>query len=136
MIDIGNISWLAILVAAVSSMALGALWYSPVLFGNAWREELGKDKSDPGTSMQAMIGSAVSCLVSAVCVAIIIQAFGAYSIVAGAAVGGLCGIGFVAMAMLSDSLFSGWGWKLYFIQAGYRLTYLVAMGAIIGAWPS
>ena len=31
----------AILVAAVSSFLLGGLWYSPVLFGNAWNRENG-----------------------------------------------------------------------------------------------
>ena len=44
------------------------------------------------------------------------------------------GFGVVAMTMLSDSLFSGWGWRLYGIQVGYRATYLVLMGAICGGW--
>jgi len=51
------------------------------------------------------------------------------------ALGALLGLGVVAMTMLSDSLFSGWGWKLYFIQMSYRATYLVLMGAICGGWP-
>jgi hypothetical protein len=136
LIDLGVLSWWAIVVAAFSGMALGALWYSPVLFGNAWLAELGTDKEGLSSPQQAMIGSVVSCLISAVCVAIVIQAFGAVSVMGGIAVGALCGVGFVATAMLSDSLFSGWGWKLYFIQTGYRVVYLVLMGAIIGAWPA
>ena len=55
---------------------------------------------------------------------------------AGIRVAMICGVGLVATAMLSDSLFCGWGWKLYFIQSGYRLAYLVVMGAIIGGWPA
>jgi hypothetical protein len=43
-------------------------------------------------------------------------------------------VGIVGMTMLSDSLFSGWGWPLYLIQVGYRATYLVLMGAICGGW--
>jgi hypothetical protein len=47
----------------------------------------------------------------------------------------LLGLGIVAMTMLSDALFSGWGTRLYLIQVSYRALYLVVMGAICGAWP-
>ena len=53
----------------------------------------------------------------------------------GIGMGLLLGLGIVAMAMLSDALFSGWSARLYAIQAGYRATYLVLMGAICGSWP-
>jgi hypothetical protein len=44
--------------------------------------------------------------------------------------GGLC---IVALAMLSDSLFSGRGWRLYFVQTGSRAPYLARKGALCGA---
>ena len=31
-----EVNYLAVLVATLSTMVLGFLWYSPVLFGNAW----------------------------------------------------------------------------------------------------
>ena len=61
-------------------------------------------------------------------------ATGASTALAGAAIGLILGLGVVAMTMLSDSLFSGWGWRLYLIQVGYRAGYLVLMGAICGGW--
>ena len=84
---LSDLSWIAILLATLVSTGLGAAWYSPALFGNAW-------------------------------------------------LAALAGIGFVATAMLSDSLFSGWGWRLYLIQTGYRVLYLMLIGAICGGWPS
>ena len=135
MIEEINLSLIAIVVAAVAGMVIGALWYSPLLFGNAWLKAIGKTEDELASPMPAMIGSMFACLVSAFAVAIIVGAFGATTISSGAAVGALCGIGLVATAMLSDSLFCGWGWPLYFIQAGYRVVYLVAMGIIIGGWP-
>lgn len=42
----GNINILAILAAAVVPMFIGALWYSPVLFGNEWMKEMGMDPAD------------------------------------------------------------------------------------------
>lgn len=135
MIELSNLNVIAVVVATIAGMAIGALWYSPVLFGNAWLAALGKTEEELSSPAPAMIGSVVASLVSAICIAIIVTAFGATTIVSGALVGALCGIGLVATAMLSDSLFCGWGWPLYFIQSGYRVVYLVVMGAIVGGWP-
>ena len=35
-INISDFDWWAIVVATIASYAFGALWYSPVLFGNTW----------------------------------------------------------------------------------------------------
>lgn len=35
-----NINWLALIVAAIVPLAVGALWYGP-LFGKVWQEEVG-----------------------------------------------------------------------------------------------
>ncbi len=35
-----NVEWLAVLTAAVSSFALGSLWYSPLVFGKWQLREL------------------------------------------------------------------------------------------------
>jgi len=39
------INFLSILIAAVAYMVLGALWYSPILFGDAWTKGIGKTKA-------------------------------------------------------------------------------------------
>jgi len=31
-----EISWLAVVAAGVSSLVLGGVWYSPMLFANQW----------------------------------------------------------------------------------------------------
>jgi hypothetical protein len=36
-----SLNWLAILVAAISTMVVGFLWYSPLLFAKAWMREMG-----------------------------------------------------------------------------------------------
>ena len=39
-------NWLAIILAAVATMIVGALWYSPILFGKLWMKlsGMGGDK--------------------------------------------------------------------------------------------
>ena len=36
-----EISWIAVVVAAIACFLLGGLWYSPALFGKAWQREAG-----------------------------------------------------------------------------------------------
>ena len=109
MLDVTSLNPFAIGVATLVGAALGAAWYSPVMFGEAWIRALGKPRDQLGAPGPAMLG---------------------------AGIGGLLGLGIVGMTMLSDSLFSGWGWPLYLIQVGYRAIYLVLMGAICGGWPA
>ncbi len=136
MLDILDLDAWAIAAATVAGMLIGAAWYSPLLFGNAWMAALGKTQDELGSPVPAMIGSAFSCLLSALGVAVIVGWFGIETASGGGMMGAFLGLTLVATAMLSDSLFSGSGWRLYFIQAGYRVTYLVVMGAILGGWPA
>src|SRR5260370_10712032 len=41
-----SLNWLAILVAAISTMVVGFLWYSPLLFAKPWMKEMGYDPND------------------------------------------------------------------------------------------
>ncbi len=41
-----NLNLWAILVAAISTMVVGFLWYSPLLFAKAWMKEMGYDPND------------------------------------------------------------------------------------------
>ena len=48
-----NVNWLAVGVGAVVAWALGALWYSPILFGMKWAEGVGL-KLDSGSNPPVM----------------------------------------------------------------------------------
>ena len=134
MLDVSSLEPLAIALGTVVATGLGAAWYSPLLLGSAWMAALGKPAEELGSPAEGIIGSILSCLVAAICVDLLVAAVGADGVMAGAGVGAVLGLGIVAMTMLSDSLFSGWGWRLYFIQVGYRALYLTLMGAISGAF--
>ena len=123
----------AILVATVLAFALGGLWYGPV-FGQAWLNALGKTEADIEPSATPFVVSFFTSLLTAATLAWLIQALGVMSWNGGALVGLATGIGFIATAMASDTAFCGWGAKLFLIQAGYRVTYAILMGALLGGW--
>src|SRR5260370_14407296 len=41
-----SLNWLGILVAGLSTMVVGFLWYSPLLFAKSWMREMGYDPND------------------------------------------------------------------------------------------
>lgn len=128
--------WIAILVSTFVAGGLGALWYSPSLFGEAWLAELGKPRESLGPPGPSIAGSVFSCFVSAIAVAWLATELEATGIARGAWLGAVLGLGLVATAFLSAALFSGWSLRLFLIQAGYRVVYLVLMGAIYGGFTS
>ena len=58
--DLGNINWLGAIAGAVSAMVLGALWYSPWMFGGRWQELIGRSDEELGNPVVAMLIAAVA----------------------------------------------------------------------------
>ena len=134
MIDFTGLNWWAIVVATAIAFALGALWYGP-LFGKAWMAALGKTEDDIQPSPEPFIVSAVAALVTCIVVAALMRGLEMTGVITGVVFGLITGVGFIATSMASDSAFCGWGWRLWSIQAGYRVAYSALMGGIIGVWP-
>ena len=131
--ELSSLNWLAIGGATVLAFVLGGLWYGP-LFGKAWMAALGKTEADIEPTPAPFVISFFTALVTCIVVAVLMAALGIDTAVGGALFGLATGIGFIATAMASDSAFCGWGMRLFLIQAGYRVSYAVLMGAVIGAF--
>ncbi len=133
MLEFTGLNWLAILVATVAGFALGGIWYGP-LFGDAWLAALGKTADQIQPSPTPFIISFFTALITAVVLALFINALDISTLGGGVVIGLLVGIGFIATAMASDSAFGDTGLNLWLIQSGYRVLYSVLMGAILAVW--
>ena len=131
--NFADLNWLAVLVATAAGFVLGGLWYGP-LFGNAWVAALGKQPEDIKPSPIPFIVSLITASVTAIVLALFVNALGITSALDGALLGLAIGVGFIATAMGSDSAFCGWGLRLFLIQSGYRIAYSVIMGIILAVW--
>lgn len=134
MVSYSDINLLAVLVAAAASMALGFLWYSPVAFGDAWLRLIGKRKEDLGAPGAAYALSTLGSLLAAAALAVVLEGFGARTLVSGIGIGALCGVGLVAPVLATDHVFSGKPIPLYLLNVTYHVLSFIAMGAILGAW--
>jgi len=133
-----GVSLVPVFLAALSTMVLGFLWYSPLLFARPWMLLMGYDPEDK-TNLEKMRKEAgksyaisfLASLVSAFVLGKIIAVTTVNSIAYGMKVGFGIWLGFVATVQLTDMLFSRRPVKLYLINTGYQLVCYLAMGAIL-----
>jgi hypothetical protein len=130
-----HLNWLAVLAAAVSTFALGGLWYSPALFGRIWMSVNNLTDADLAKgNMMKIFGLS---FVFAVIMAANLAAFLAdpkTNAAWGATAGFLAGFGWVALGIATIALFERRSWRYILINGGYVTVSFTIMGLIIGAW--
>lgn len=130
--------WLPVLVAAAAAFALGALWYSPLLFGKAWL----KAHAYTDEKLERMRASATRSyavtflcyLVLGAAMSILLQRVGVVSGLTGIKLGALLGIGIAAPLGLTANLYSDKPLAAWGIDATHQIALLTLMGAILAAW--
>jgi hypothetical protein len=132
-----EVNFLAVAAAAAATMLLGALWYG-ALFGKLWMSAHGytpERLEEMRKGMGKAYGLSFLCyLVMATVLAILIGWVGAGNVWTGLCMAFYCWLGFVATIGLTSHLFSDRKLATYLIDVGYQLVYMLAMGAILGAW--
>jgi len=156
-------NYLAILVAAIVPIILGFLWYNPILFGNAWMREaeMTPEKMKGGNMAVIFVITLVLSILLALFVqSLAIHQIGAVQLTGGdpamakpsfnafmadygnafrtfkhgALHGLLAGIGLFFPVIAINGMFERKSWKYIFINSGYWIVSLTAMGAIICGW--
>jgi hypothetical protein len=157
-----EINFLAVLVAAVSALFVGFIWYNPKVFGTAWMQaaDMTEDKIKSASMAKIFILAFIfAILLSMSIMPMVIHQMGAYSLAQGelgvlpsydafmadysnefrtfkhgAFHGVLAGV-FVALPILgTNALFERKSAKYIFINSGYWIVTLGVMGAIICGW--
>jgi hypothetical protein len=139
--NLHHVNFLAILVAAISTMVVGFLWYSPLLFAKPWMREMGYDPNDKAKTQEmqktagpAYAGSFVASLLSAFTLALILEGLHMADVPHGLMVGFHVWLGFVATVQFTGALFMKQSMKLFAMNTGYQLVCFLVMGAILAAW--
>lgn len=136
--DLGHgmaeLNYLAVTVAAVSTFILGALWYSPALFGKPWMAASGmtEEKAKEG-NMLKIFGLAFLLEFAAAFVLALFIGSGA-GLHMGLLLGLHVGLFFVAGGLGVVYLFEQRPLMLWLVNAGYMTVAFCLMGAILGAW--
>lgn len=129
------INHLAVLVSAVSNLALGALWYSPALFYKTWKTEnkLSEDDLKRLNPAKTYGFTFLFSLLMSYNLAFFLGD-AQTDMTWGATAGFLSGFGFAALIFAIVALFEMKSWKYIFINGGFIIVYFTMIGAIIGFW--
>jgi uncharacterized protein DUF1761 len=131
-----SINWLALVLAVLAKMALGAVWFSPPLFLKPWLAAAGVSEAEMKERMpKALAVDLVGAVIMAFVLVHAVKYAGAQGVAQGAAVGFLNWLGFIAVATLSGTIHEHRPFQLWLIGNGYQLVSLIVMGAILAAWP-
>jgi hypothetical protein len=128
---------LAILLAGLSNVILGMVWYNPSVFGSAWMRmsNITPDQAEKGKKRMPLMALSgfVAAMFMAWVLSIVQAAFGVYDIISALDVGFWIWAGFVAPVLLGSVLWETKPFTLYLINATYWLLALLSMSAIL-AW--
>ena len=127
-----EVNWIAVALCAVSSLVLGGLWYSPMLFAKAWQGSAGLSDEQAASGNMAMIfgGAFVLSLIAAAVFAMFIGT--EMSVAAATAAGFSAGLCWVAASFGINYLFERRPMSLWLINGGYHMLQFTLFGLIIG----
>jgi hypothetical protein len=132
--DFADLNWLAVLVGAVAYWLLGALWYSPVLFGKKWGAITGITAENAGSPVATYLGSLVVMFLQVTAVAFLAHATGVTELVDGLELGLGIGVGFCALQLVLNQLYEKRSRELLAINAGYAIVGLTIASVIVTLW--
>lgn len=158
-----EINFLAILVAAVSALVVGFVWYNPKVFGNAWMKAAGMTEDQiKGGNMAVIFGMALlfAFLLAFGMQMLTIHQIGAFGMIGGdlanakpsftafmedygnayrdfghgAFHGTFAGVLFAMSIIGTNALFERKSAKYILINSGYWIVTMAIMGGIVCAW--
>lgn len=155
-----NINFIALILAALSSLPIGFIWYNPKVFGNIWMRESGvSEEKIKGGNMFATLAMAVvyAFFIAFILQMLVIHQFGALGMVGGDPTvakpsyaafmadygtayrtfkhgmlhGFMSGLFFALPVLGTSALFERRSWKYTLIVGGYWVVTCMVMGGIV-----
>lgn len=158
-----EINFLALLVAALSTLVVGFIWYNPKVFGTIWMTETGMtEEKAKNANMIKIFGMSIvyAFFIAFILQMLTIHQFGALGMVGGdptlakpsyeafmadygdnfrtfkhgALHGFMTGLFFAIPLVGTNSLYEGRSWKYVLVTGGFWTVCFTIMGAIICGW--
>ncbi len=130
-----KVNFWSVILAAISYLIIGSLWYSPLLFGKLWIKLIGFCDEDFKRSQRLWVIFVFSFCSAFIASFLISAVLGPKSNAEfGAVVGAAIALCWITMSKLTDVLFENKPVKLFLLHAGFDVVTFMVMGAIVGYW--
>lgn len=135
-----QINLLSVLVAAVVSMVIGFVYYSPAVVGKPWMKLMGTTPKSMKAAQKKMgmlyslsfVTTLIAAYVLAHFVFLADEFYKIDPVMTGLTTAFFAWLGFIMPVQLTDFIFGGKKFNLFLINTGYQLLSFLAMGAVVG----
>lgn len=134
---LGELNWLAIIVATIAYYALAAPWFAQFMFGKAWNASIGfKQPEGYKFSTASYVMPFVGSLVASIVTAILVYALDIQSLGDAALLGLIAGLGYAATVSLTNAITPTHPRPFVhgLINGGYHTLGISIVSVIIVAW--
>ncbi|MCU1550096.1 MAG: hypothetical protein JWR36_656 [Glaciihabitans sp.] len=140
MVMIPHINYWAVILATLSSMIVGSVWYTPRVFGNYWMKAAkvtpsGKARDAVVPIVTTVIVSFITAWVLAGAVFIAFEFYGGNFLVNSLVTAILLWAGFTAARFVTHDAFDQRPSGLTVLNISHELVTILIMAVIIGVWP-
>jgi Protein of unknown function (DUF1761) len=130
-----KINYLAVIVAAIVTFALGAMWY--IVFSDTWMSLAGLTEEkiqSSGAGAAPYIISFATYLAAAYAMALLFKSMNIQTLQTGAMTGALIGAILIGGNIITNNTYEMKPLALSVLNGGFSAVSCTAMGAILGAW--
>ena len=125
-----QISWVAVIVAAVLSFFIGMLWYSPVLFAERWARAAKFTFDENMSIAPCMIGALILALAQAYGIAWFLEHTQSFTLMSAYTVASLLSVVFVGSQLVSLWLWERRSSELMILNIGCAFVSFIAMATV------
>ncbi len=134
---LGDLNWLAVIVAAIAYFLIGGVWFTPFMFGRPWQRSIGWEPTDDRPGPAIYLAPLLACLVAAIALAMLANATGTDTFGEGIVLGLVTGIGLVGTVLGVTAVFEptkpqAGVW--FVISAAYHVVGFLIASAILAVW--
>lgn len=136
MLEFGGLNVWAIAAAWVVNCGVGAFWYSPAGFAKSWEKHTGIDimKIPQQEATKTLGFVALSALVQAVTLAVVLNSLQVTTAMEGLTAGLLLWLGFTAATTVGVTLYARRSWGFLWLNSSYFLLVMAVNSVILAVW--
>jgi hypothetical protein len=131
---LGDLNWLAVIVAAVAWFAFSAIWYSVPPLSNAWLRAAKVTPGDGPPLVALLVPTFIGYLVTTVVIALIARAVGASELIDGLTLGIVLGIGFGVIGAAVVQIYEQKGGSYWLINGINAIIAYSIVSIIVTVW--